>query len=239
MLNPLYIEFCTGSKFDGHWDIERNGFGTYTFPDGSEYRGEFRRGLFHGDGILKIDTKYLVGRFNNGKCISYHFIFDDGLFYSYPIWTYCLHPDRRFLEEQINDINPVNLTQMTGRDMVRSIPLNAYDIEEGFMDEDTGLVCEDFDMTMPIRYVCPIEKKWIIENCRKSTIDYVGFNKVMAYQNISCEIEAGLDNWGSYFNELSEFSDDDDSTVTSIFLSSSENTSSSSFLENSYWYSNR
>ena len=44
-----------------------NGYGTYTWPDGSKYVGEFKLGLFHGQGTLTYtDGRQYVGEFKDG-----------------------------------------------------------------------------------------------------------------------------------------------------------------------------
>ena len=46
----------------------RNGLGTYAYPDGRIYVGEFKEGCFHGRGIYSWpDGRVYVGEFKNGK----------------------------------------------------------------------------------------------------------------------------------------------------------------------------
>ena len=46
----------------------RNGLGTYAYPDGRIYAGEFKEGSFHGRGIYSWpDGRVYVGEFKNGK----------------------------------------------------------------------------------------------------------------------------------------------------------------------------
>ena len=45
-----------------------NGLGTYAYPDGRIYVGEFKEGSFHGRGIYSWpDGRVYVGEFKNGK----------------------------------------------------------------------------------------------------------------------------------------------------------------------------
>ena len=46
----------------------RNGLGTFVYPDGRIYVGEFKEGSFHGRGIYSWpDGRVYVGEFKNGK----------------------------------------------------------------------------------------------------------------------------------------------------------------------------
>ena len=46
----------------------RNGLGTYAYPDGRIYVGEFKEGSFHVRGIYSWpDGRVYVGEFKNGK----------------------------------------------------------------------------------------------------------------------------------------------------------------------------
>ena len=46
-----------------------NGYGVYTFPNGSVYSGEFKDGLFHGLGIYILDGETLEGNFQFGQFV--------------------------------------------------------------------------------------------------------------------------------------------------------------------------
>ena len=50
-----------------------NGYGTYNFPNGSVYSGEFKDGLFHGDGVYILsDGMEFEGVFDFGEFIHSH-----------------------------------------------------------------------------------------------------------------------------------------------------------------------
>ena len=36
------LEFLDGSKYNGHWEMNFQTYGTYTWADGSEYSGFFK-----------------------------------------------------------------------------------------------------------------------------------------------------------------------------------------------------
>lgn len=197
------LTFCTGSKFEGFWDINRTGAGVYTYPNGTEYRGKFENGLFHGEGILIFPSKFRVyGTFDKGKCVDFRMFFADGLEYKFKKWEYCTYPDRRYYPEILNGINPVGDSYLTKDLHPRSIPKNSYDVEEGFGEPDTGLVTEDNKKEKPIRYLSPEEKAWMIQNCRVSNLERVGFNKKIAAANLDCERHS-LGCWGDYCFDIS------------------------------------
>lgn len=60
-------------------DDKKNGNGTYTFPDGKRYEGEFKDGKFHGHGILTFPNgKRYEGEFKNGYYSNGTYTFPEG-----------------------------------------------------------------------------------------------------------------------------------------------------------------
>lgn len=237
------VNFCTGSKFEGIWDINRTGTGVYTYPNGTEYRGKFENGLFHGEGVMIFPSKFrVVGTFYKGKCVTFKMFFADGLEYKQKNWNYCTYPDRRYYPEILNGINPVGDSYLTKDRQPRSVPKNSYDIEEGFGEPDTGLVTEDYKKEKPLRYLNPEEKKWMIENCRAANLDSVGYNKKIASSNLECEKET-LGCWGSYcydvsWDMLQEDNKSGTETSENFIYDSSSSTSdrTNSIFEKNYTY---
>lgn len=240
------LSFCTGSKFEGYWDINRTGTGVYTYPNGTEYRGKFENGMFHGEGILIFPSKFHVyGTFEKGKCVSFRLFFADGLEYKPKNWGYCTYPDRRYYPEILNGINPVGDSYLTKDFHSRSIPKNSYDLEEGFGEPDTGLVTEDAKKEKPLRYLGIEEKAWMIKNCRVSNLEKVGYNKEIADANLQCERQV-LGCWGEYCFDISwdtiadsikSYSDDNSENI--VFESSSSSLESyhtNSVAEKSFIY---
>ena len=41
-------EFYDGSRFEGHWVYNNQKFGTYVWPDGAEYSGDFNGPIIEG-----------------------------------------------------------------------------------------------------------------------------------------------------------------------------------------------
>lgn len=239
------VKFCTGSKFEGFWDINRTGTGVYTYPNGTEYRGRFENGFFQGDGVLILPSKFrIVGTFDKGKCIKFKTFFPDGLEYKSNNWNYCIFPDRRYYPEILNGINPVGDSYLTKDRQSRSIPKNAYDIEEGFGEPDTGLVTEDYKKEKPLRYLSPEEKQWMIQNCRVANLESVGRNKEIASANWRCEKET-LGCWGTYCYDVSwttlnesksETDESSDNFVYESSVSTLDDGLANSSIEKSFFY---
>ena len=61
--------FPDGSKYDGEWkDSSPNGQGTFTWSDGQKYVGEFKNGTPNGQGTLTPpDGSKYVGEFKDDK----------------------------------------------------------------------------------------------------------------------------------------------------------------------------
>jgi hypothetical protein len=61
--------FPDGGKYVGEWkDGQRHGKGTSTFPGGSKYVGEFEDGKRHGPGTLTYSNgEKCVGEWKDGK----------------------------------------------------------------------------------------------------------------------------------------------------------------------------
>ena len=58
----------TGGKYEGDTGGGRfDGHGTYTFPDGSKYVGQFKHGMFHGKGVIHNDVGSFAAVWDYGK----------------------------------------------------------------------------------------------------------------------------------------------------------------------------
>ena len=67
------------------------GYGTYKFPSGTTYTGEFVDGEFHGKGTLEYEGagKY-EATWDHGKVIKGRYVFADGLAYTEPQDGHCV-----------------------------------------------------------------------------------------------------------------------------------------------------
>ena len=60
-------EFFDGSRFEGQWQFNRQYFGTFIWPDGAEYSGDFSGPQFEGQGTLKTDDEVVNGQWKDSK----------------------------------------------------------------------------------------------------------------------------------------------------------------------------
>uniref|UniRef100_A0A6P4EH02 MORN repeat-containing protein 5 n=1 Tax=Drosophila rhopaloa TaxID=1041015 RepID=A0A6P4EH02_DRORH len=178
--------FITRSSYEGAWDKLVNvmdGFGSYRYPDGSEYRGRFHQGQFHGYGHLRLAQPYrftVKGEFEHGRLVTVEDMwFSDGLHVEGRFagsklecddWDYLTPSDRRYHSERRYGQQPVGPTAfITAKMLPRDIPPHCYDVEEGLFNSKT---CWLTDRPGPFRgtmYVgCKRDKDWIKRHCRKA-----------------------------------------------------------------------
>ncbi|KAK3595870.1 hypothetical protein CHS0354_014693 [Potamilus streckersoni] len=78
-------KYPDGSQYNGEWSStgQRHGYGQMTFPDGSQYYGFFENGLCEGSGVMIFsDNSRYEGDFRKGKFNGHGvFIRCDGMKY--------------------------------------------------------------------------------------------------------------------------------------------------------------
>ena len=167
------IDMMTG-KFDKGSLLGYNGEGTYVLGT-CKYKGNFKDGVFHGVGNLYIKSMgKFVGEWENGKMISGHYEYSDGLEHkdvNAETWDYCSSKDPRFYEE-IKKGNPNSkegIQYETPRgDAVVALPVGCYDFGEGYYDPKKLSICS-FETGDPSRVPTKEEKEFIVRRCRKGT----------------------------------------------------------------------
>lgn len=147
------VKFITGSKYKGEWNnLGMAGKGTYKFPHGVIYNGEFNKNNeFHGSGLMIYPNgSRIEGYWNNGKLITgvistERFVYDEG---------YCRMPDRRFEIEIETALEPAHQEYLTNRVSPRVIPEECYDSGDGFYDPKKRVVInyENYDVIKPIEH---------------------------------------------------------------------------------------
>ncbi len=60
-------EFFDGSRFEGQWQHNRQYFGTFIWPDGAEYSGDFSGPHLEGQGTLKTEDEVVTGSWKDSK----------------------------------------------------------------------------------------------------------------------------------------------------------------------------
>ncbi|KND00874.1 uncharacterized protein SPPG_03976 [Spizellomyces punctatus DAOM BR117] len=155
-----------GSPFEAEIVNDRiEGKGRYIFPDGNIYVGDFKDGQFHGSGTVhfKDGGKY-EAQWKNGVALSGTYTFKDGLEYAPEDWSYCTEADRRFYSERINGFRPGTPQLTNDPSGPHSIPLNTFDVGEGYFDPKDGVIY-DYE-GVPLRVADEEEKEWITRHCR-------------------------------------------------------------------------
>ncbi|XP_065361940.1 uncharacterized protein LOC135955519 [Calliphora vicina] len=209
--NATKQTLMTHSMYDGIWldSLQcMDGHGVYTYPDGSEYRGYFRRGHFHGYGTLHLVDPYnftFKGTFIDGHLNEIDEMwFDDGLCVSADIdgwsmdfssWKYCSKEDRRYAEEQREGLQPIGpFSRLTPQQPPRNLYGNHYDTEEGIYNPTSGLLTQRPAPFPSIHFVaCRKDIEWILNNCRHGPlanrkVDAEVWHKIIR-NNLNSEIE--------------------------------------------------
>ena len=154
------------------------GYGTYRFPSGTVYTGEFLDGEFHGEGTLQFaDCGKYHAKWEHGKAVKGRYVFADGLAYTEPTdgdWAYCREDgDRRFYSELVEGLRPAGDSQLANAHPPPSIPKGTYDVGDGYLDDDgkvypynqPGVTREETPKA--IRTVDHDEEVWAKAKCRE------------------------------------------------------------------------
>uniref|UniRef100_A0A1A9WTC9 MORN repeat-containing protein 5 n=1 Tax=Glossina brevipalpis TaxID=37001 RepID=A0A1A9WTC9_9MUSC len=183
---PL-TNFLCGSKYTGDWSGMfrwMDGYGTYTFPNGSTYRGYFKRGKFHGFGTVVLAKPYnfvIRGMFASGSMESIDdMCFADGLHVEAALhdleldfneWFYCTSSDRRYMREFVNGIEPVGPTaSLSANPPNRPLGEGVYDVGEGTYRDQSCIITNRPPPFVHMRVVTADELSFL-RNCRKGGKD--------------------------------------------------------------------
>ncbi|KAI0238372.1 MORN repeat-containing protein 5 [Lamellibrachia satsuma] len=165
----------TGSKLVADETNERlEGTGTYVFPTGTRYEGEFWDGMFHGKGTLFFANGSMYkGEWVEGTAVKGVYTFSDGLSFEEEDWDYCDGYDRRYYTEIKDGLKPAGRSQLTNVLPPRIVPPDVYDCGDGFYHAETRVVM-DYNNKF-LRNADDDEHEWIINNCRKGWDEFVGY----------------------------------------------------------------
>lgn len=172
-----------GSKYRGDWSDSlkwMDGYGTYTFPDGSTYQGYFGNGKFHGVGTVFLAKPYnfvIKGTFVHGSLESIDdMCFEDGLNVTASLhgfqmdfskWFYCTNGDRRYMREHSEGIHPVGpTTSLSANTPDRPLSEGCYDVGEGMYCSKSYFISDRPPPFPAMRPIC-IEELPFIKNCRQ------------------------------------------------------------------------
>ena len=162
------------------------GQGTYRFPSGTVYTGEFLDGEFHGEGTLQFEGcgKYHA-TWEHGKAIKGRYVFNDGLAYTGAEeghWPYCRTTlpvgedretgitktkpgDRRFYSELVEGLRPSGDAQLANAHPPPAIPSGTYDVGDGYLADDGKVYA--YEGGAVLRVAEQKEEAWAKHNCRK------------------------------------------------------------------------
>merc|ERR1712070_1090166 len=132
------------------------GNGTYTYPDGIKYVGQFKNGVFNGV-------------FKNGKEVDGEYVFNDGLTYVKGSWDYATSKDRRFYTETLDTIKPAGEPQYTDKVPAPELPKDCYDVGNGYYAPKDSSI-HDYLTKKKIRDASEKELQWAMKKCRVSVI---------------------------------------------------------------------
>ena len=150
--------------------------GEYEFDTGNRYVGEIENGEFHGHGVMyfKNGARW-EGEFVKGRAQQGTYTFADGLEFNEDEteWKYCNGEQRSFYTEITQGLKPAGRSQLTDhRENIPDIPINAYDIGDGYYIPECRLVYT-YDHKWK-RVADDDEHEWILKHCRKGWDEVVG-----------------------------------------------------------------
>ncbi|KAH8270541.1 hypothetical protein KR018_011245 [Drosophila ironensis] len=188
----------TGSRFLGPCDLlGMQEFGTYVYPDGTKYSGEFLNNRFHGSGTIKMPHPEAVSFkvvHNHGRLVKIEGItFNDELPVEFDVkgyrglsfsrWNYLSESDRRFHKETLMPMEAVGPNKFKCKDgpIVPTLPRNTFDLgfahfnQRGFVLDANNLYKEIGSVAPAITdksfYLgCRPVRRWIRESYRHGNL---------------------------------------------------------------------
>ena len=133
-----------GMVYSGEYAHGRmaSGAAEYRFATGTVYRGAFKNGAFHGEGVLVFkDRGQYKGVWKEGALLSGKYTFEDGLAHEETKEWYCTERDRRFFGEHRKGVPPAGESVVRAETREgRPIPKGTYDVNDGYLNASTGHV---------------------------------------------------------------------------------------------------
>ncbi|KAH8342827.1 hypothetical protein KR059_000738, partial [Drosophila kikkawai] len=179
--------FLTGTQFFGKRnELGMQEFGTYIFPDGTQYDGDFKNNRFHGKGSIQTagpDGVTFTVTHHHGRLTSIDKIeFNDRLDVDFEMkedhtigfkpWMYCTSQDRRFHGEITDTLEPVGPNSFRCKDGPNppNLANNIFDLGFGLLSRQ-GFMLDTKTFSNRSFYLGSRKvRRWIRENCRHGTL---------------------------------------------------------------------
>ncbi|KAH8257414.1 hypothetical protein KR038_008903, partial [Drosophila bunnanda] len=184
---PRKEAFLTGTTFFGKRnELGMQDHGTYRFPDGTQYDGNFMNNRFHGKGSIQTtgpEGVTFTVTHHHGRLTSIDKIdFNDHLGVDFEMksdcmigfkpWKYCTPQDRRFHKEVTGGMEAVGPNSFRYKDGPNPPPLahNIFDLGFGLLSRQ-GFMLDTKTFSNQSFYLgCRIVRRWIRENCRHGNL---------------------------------------------------------------------
>lgn len=137
-------------------------------PNGVIYQGQFQGGNFHGEGVLIYPEQgRYTAKWEEGRAVSGHFSFNDGLPYQVSDWSYLVANDRRLVEETRQGFGSQCTAQPTGHEL----PEGTYDTGYGFFDRQTGEI-KSYDGHSVVAAPNALLANWTVSRCKRGNAQH-------------------------------------------------------------------
>ncbi|KAH8242368.1 hypothetical protein KR032_003343, partial [Drosophila birchii] len=184
---PQKESFLTGTTFFGiRNELGMQDHGTYRFPDGTQYDGDFKNNRFHGTGSIQttgpegitFSVTHHHGRLTSidkiefNDCLEVNFEMKKDKTIGFTPWEYCTPKDRRFHGEITDTLEPVgpNSFKYKGGPDPPNLPHNIFDLGFGHLSRQGFMLNTKAYNNASFYLGCRGVRRWIRENCRHGNL---------------------------------------------------------------------
>ncbi|KAH8286451.1 hypothetical protein KR054_009172, partial [Drosophila jambulina] len=181
--------FLTGTTFFGcRNELGMQDYGTYRYPDGTQYDGGFKNNRFHGKGCIQTtgpEGVTFTVTHHHGRLTSIDKIeFNDRLDVDFEMkkdrtigfkqWEYCTPQDRRFHKEKgengtLEAVGPNSFRYKDGPNPPH-LAHNIFDLGFGLLSRQGFMLDTRTSSHQSFYLGCRVVRRWIRENCRHGTL---------------------------------------------------------------------
>ncbi|XP_020816938.1 MORN repeat-containing protein 5 [Drosophila serrata] len=184
---PRKEAFLTGTTYFGKFtELGMQDHGTYRFPDGTQYDGNFMNNRFHGKGSIQTtgpEGVTFTVTHKHGRLMSIDKIeFNDRLGVDFEIkkdhtigfkpWKYCTPQDRRFHREitgTMEAVGPESFKYKGGANPP-ALAHNIFDLGFGLLSRQGFMLDTKAFSNQSFYLGCRVVRRWIRENCRHGNL---------------------------------------------------------------------